>query len=144
MHLHLPADHPTLPWTHLFGLFLLNINYWCANQTVMQRALAAKSVGHAQVGLLAGGLIKYLMAVIIIIPGIALYGVLGDSLGEPDMDFPYIVNTYLPVGIKGIILCGLFASLMSTVDSTFNSLATLWSTDIYSKYINRQANDQEK
>ena len=144
MHLHLPAEHPTLPWTHLFGLFLLNINYWCANQTVMQRALAAKTVGHAQVGLLAGGLIKYLMAVIIIIPGIALYGVLGDSLGEPDMAFPYIVNTYLPAGIKGIILCGLFASLMSTVDSTFNSLATLWSTDIYSKYINKKANDQEK
>ena len=144
MHLHLPSDHPTLPWTHLFGLFLLNINYWCANQTVMQRALAAKSVAHAQAGLLAGGLIKYLMAILIIIPGIALYGILGDSLGEPDMAFPYIVNTYLPVGIKGIILCGLFASLMSTVDSTFNSLATLWSTDIYSKYINKKASDQEK
>jgi Predicted symporter len=84
------------------------------------------------------------MAVIIIIPGIALYGILGDTLGEPDMAFPYIVNTYLPVGIKGIILCGLFASLMSTVDSTFNSLATLWSTDIYSKYINKQAKDKEK
>ena len=144
MHLHLPSDHPTLPWTHLFGLFLLNINYWCANQTVMQRALAAKSVAHAQAGLLAGGIIKYLMAIIIIIPGIALYGILGDSLGEPDMAFPYIVNTYLPIGIKGIILCGLFASLMSTVDSTFNSLATLWSTDIYSKYINKKASDQEK
>ena len=144
MHLHLPADHPTLPWTHLFGLFLLNINYWCANQTVMQRALAAKSIGHAQAGLLAGGLIKYLMAILIVIPGIALYGILGDSLGEPDMAFPYIVNTYLPEGIKGIILCGLFASLMSTVDSTFNSLATLWSTDIYSKYINIKANDNEK
>ena len=144
MHLHLPSDHPTLPWTHLFGLFLLNINYWCANQTVMQRALAAKSVAHAQAGLLAGGLIKYLMAILIIIPGIALYGILGDSLGEPDMAFPYIVNTYLPIGIKGIILCGLFASLMSTVDSTFNSLATLWSTDIYSKYINKKASDQEK
>ena len=144
MHLHLPSDHPTLPWTHLFGLFLLNINYWCANQTVMQRALAAKSIAHAQAGLLAGGLIKYMMAILIIIPGIALYGILGDSLGEPDMAFPYIVNTYLPVGIKGIILCGLFASLMSTVDSTFNSLATLWSTDIYSKYINKKASDQEK
>jgi len=144
MHLHLPSDHPTLPWTHLFGLFLLNINYWCANQTVMQRALAAKSVAHAQAGLLAGGLIKYLMAILIIIPGIALYGILGDSLGEPDMAFPYIVNTYLPLGVKGIILCGLFASLMSTVDSTFNSLATLWSTDIYSKYINKKANDKEK
>ena len=93
---------------------------------------------------MAGSLIKYLIAILIIIPGIALYGILGDSLGEPDMAFPYIVNTYLPIGIKGIILCGLFASLMSTVDSTFNSLATLWSTDIYSKYINKKASDQEK
>ncbi|OUW35383.1 MAG: hypothetical protein CBD39_00590 [Flavobacteriaceae bacterium TMED179] len=144
MHLHLPIDHPTLPWTHLFGLFFLNINYWCANQTIMQRALAARSISHAQTGLMVGGLIKFFMAVIIIIPGIALYGILGDRLGEPDLAFPYLVKTYLPVGIKGIILCGLFASLMSTVDSTFNSLATLWSTDIYSIYINKKANDKQK
>jgi len=144
MHLHLAADHPTLPWTHLFGLFFLNINYWCANQTVMQRALAAKSVAHAQSGLMVGGLIKYFMAIIIIVPGIALYGILGDSLGEPDLAFPYLVKTYLPVGVKGIILCGLFASLMSTVDSTFNSLATLWSTDIYATYLNKTASDRQK
>ena len=144
MHLHLPADHPTLPWTHLLGLFFLNINYWCANQTVMQRALAAKTVGHAQTGLMVGGLIKYFMAVIIIVPGIALYGILGDQLTEPDLAFPYIVKNYLPIGIKGIILCGLFASLMSTVDSTFNSLATLWSTDIYAVYLNKNATDKQK
>ena len=83
---------------------------------------------------MVGGLIKYFMAVIIIVPGIALYGILGDSLVEPDLAFPYLVKTYLPVGVKGIILCGLFASLMSTVDSTFNSIATLWSTDIYVMY----------
>ena len=133
-----------MPWTHLFGLFFLNINYWCANQTVIQRALAAKSVAHAQTGLMVGGLLKYFMAVIIIVPGIALYGILGDSLSEPDLAFPYLVKTYLPNGVKGIILCGLFASLMSTVDSTFNSLATLWSTDIYATYINKKATDREK
>jgi SSS family solute:Na+ symporter len=144
MHLHLSSDHPTLPWTHLFGLFFLNINYWCANQTIMQRALAAKNIKHAQVGLIAGGFIKYIMAIIIIIPGIALYGEIGDSLTEPDLAFPYMIKTFLPVGLKGIILCGLFASLMSTVDSTFNSLGTLWSTDIYSKYINKRATDTEK
>ena len=144
MHLHLPKNHPTLPWTHIFGLFFLNINYWCANQTVMQRAIAAKTVSHAQTGLMVGGLIKYVMAIIIIIPGIALYGVLGDSLSEPDLAFPYIVKTYLPNGLKGIILCGLFASIMSTIDSTFNSIATLWSTDIYSAIINKNASDKQK
>lgn len=84
------------------------------------------------------------MAVIIIVPGIALYGILGNQLGEPDLAFPYLVKTYLPTGVKGIILCGLFASLMSTVDSTFNSLATLWSTDIYATYLNTTATDQQK
>ncbi|MEL6945751.1 MAG: hypothetical protein AAFO82_24115, partial [Bacteroidota bacterium] len=49
MNLHLPADHDTLPWIHIFGLFLLTINYWCANQTIMQRSLAAKSLRHAQI-----------------------------------------------------------------------------------------------
>jgi SSS family solute:Na+ symporter len=144
MHLHLPANHSTLPWTHLLGLFFLNINYWCANQTVMQRALAAKSISHAQSGLMIGGLIKYIMAIIIVIPGIALYGILGDSFAEPDLAFPYLVKTYLPIGLKGIVLCGLFASLMSTVDSTFNSLATLWSVDVYSTYINKEATDYQK
>jgi len=144
MHLYLPADHDTLPWIHMFGLFLLNINYWCANQTIMQRSLAAKSLRHAQIGLMVGGVMKYVMAVLIVIPGIALYGILGaDGLAEPDMAFPYLVKNYLPVGVKGIILCALFASLMSTVDSTFNSLATLFSIDIYKGYINKGATDSQ-
>ena len=144
MHLHLDSDHPMLPWTHLLGLFFLNINYWCANQSIMQRAIAAKNLSHAQSGLMIGGVLKYLMAIVIVIPGIALFGILGDSFNEPDLAFPYLVNTYLPVGLKGIVLCGLFASLMSTIDSTFNSLATLWSVDIYSKYFNKNATDSEK
>ncbi len=144
MHLYLPKDHPTLPWIHMFGLFLLNINYWCANQTIMQRSLAAKSLRHAQIGLMVGGVMKYVMAVLIVMPGIALYGILGaKGLAEPDMAFPYLVKNFLPIGVKGIILCALFASLMSTVDSTFNSLATLWSIDIYKGYINKTASDTE-
>ena len=144
MHLHLPANHDKLPWTHIFGLFLLNINYWCANQSVIQRSLAAKNLKHAQIGLMAGGIIKYIMAIIIVVPGIALVGILGkNGLSDPDMAFPYLVNTYLPVGAKGLVLCALFASLMSTVDSTFNSLATLWSVDIYKQYINKKASETQ-
>ena len=146
MHLHLPADHDKLPWTHIFGLFLLNINYWCANQTVIQRSLAAESLREAQKGLMLGGVIKYVMAALIVIPGIALYGIMqenGTPLSEPDLAFPYLVKTYLPTGVKGIILCALFASLMSTVDSTFNSLATLFSIDIYKGYINKGATDSQ-
>ncbi len=145
MHLHLPADHPTLPWTHILGLFFLNINYWCANQTIIQRSLAAQNLGEAQKGLIVGGILKYLMAVIIVIPGIALVGILGEnnSLQEPDQVFPYLVQNYLPIGVQGLVLCALFASLMSTVDSTFNSIATLWSVDIYKGWIKSEATDEQ-
>lgn len=144
MHLHLPASHETLPWTHMLGLFFLNINYWCANQTIIQRSLAAKNVREAQKGLLIGGFMKYVMAVIIVVPGIALAGILGDQgLADPDMSFPYLVSHFLPTGLKGLVLCALFASLMSTVDSTFNSLGTLWSVDIFKKYLKPEASEDE-
>ena len=138
------SNHEKLPWTHILGLFFLNINYWCANQSIVQRSLAAKSLKHVQIGLMVGGLMKYLMAMIIVVPGIALVGILGDNgLSDPDMTFPYLVNTFLPLGVKGFVLCALFASLMSTVDSTFNSLATLWSVDIYKEYIHKNSSDQQ-
>ncbi len=144
MHLHLPASHPQMPWTLIFGLFLLNINYWCANQSIIQRSLAARSLNEAQIGLLAGGVLKYLMALIIVIPGIALVGILGkNGLVEPDQAFPFLVKEYLPMGVRGIILCALFASLMSTVDSLYNSISTLWTVDIYKSYIRPAATDSD-
>lgn len=144
MHLHLPAEHPQLPWIAIFGMFLLNINYWCANQSVVQRSLAARSLKEAQIGLMVGGVMKYFMAILIIIPGIALAVILdGKPLTDPDETFPYLVSNFLPMGLRGIILCALFASLMSTVDSLFNSLATLWSIDIYKPYINKNATEKQ-
>jgi len=145
MHLHLPADHPQLPWVGMLGLFFLNINYWCANQAVVQRSLAARSLKDAQTGLMVGGVMKYLMALIVIIPGIALAGILGpDALAnEPDKAFSYIVTHFLPSGLRGIMLCAIFASLMSTIDSVFNSLATLFSIDIYKGILKKDATDQQ-
>ena len=144
MHLHLPADHKTLPWIALIGMNLLNLNYWGANQIILQRAIAAKSLAHAQIGLLVGGVLKYLMVLIIIVPAIALVGITAaNPLTDPDQAYATMVKTLLPSGVRGIILCGLFASLMSTVDSIFNSVSTLWSVDIYKRYIKTDANDME-
>ena len=144
MHLHLAEDHPKLPWIAIGGRFLLNINYWCANQAVLQRSLAARSLKDAQIGLMVGGVMKYFMAVLIVVPGIALTGILeGNPLSDPDQTFPYLVTHYLPAGLRGLILCALFASLMSTADSLYNSLATLWSIDIYKTYLKKDANDQQ-
>jgi SSS family solute:Na+ symporter len=144
MHLHLPADHPTLPWVGLFGMFLLNLNYWGANQIILQRVLAAKNLWHAQVGLVVGGFMKYVMAVIIIIPAIALSGILSDHpLKDPDQAYLTIVNDLLPTGVRGLILVGLFASLMSTIDSIFNSVSTLWSVDIYKRHLRPHASETD-
>lgn len=144
MHLHLPRDHQTLPWTALFGMNLLNLNYWGANQVILQRALAAKSLRDAQIGLLVGGVLKYVMLLIIVIPGIAMAGILADApLDDPDAVYITLVNQFLPAGLRGLIVCGLFASLMSTVDSIFNSVSTLWSIDIYKRYLRRDASPQD-
>ncbi|MBT8492742.1 MAG: sodium/solute symporter [Deltaproteobacteria bacterium] len=143
MHLHLPASDPKLPWVALIGMNLLNLNYWGANQVILQRALAARSLRHAQVGLLVGGLFKYLMVLILIIPAIALIGIHGQTLDDPDQAYSTLINTLLPTGLRGLILCGLFASLMSTVDSIFNSVSTLWSVDIYKRHLRPEANDEQ-
>ena len=144
MHLHLPRDHEALPWTALFGMNLLNLNYWGVNQVILQRALAAKDLRQAQIGLLVGGAVKYVMALIVIVPGIALAGILRDDpLEDPDQAYLTLVKTLLPVGLRGLVLCGLFASLMSTVDSIYNSVSTMWSVDIYKRHLRPEASDSQ-
>ena len=130
MTLHLPADHPKLPWTAILGMLLLDINYWGANQAVLQRSLAAESLRDAQKGLLVGAVLKYVMAAVVVLPGIALAATLQESGGsaagplhptaplpDPDQAFAYLVTNYVGPGLRGVILCALFASLMSTACS---------------------------
>ena len=142
--MHLPSDHPTLPWVGLFGMLLLNLNYWGANQVILQRALAARSLRHAQIGLLVGGVMKYMMVLLFVIPGVALAGILRDDpLSDPDQAYPTLIKMFFPPGVRGLILCGLFASLMSTLDSIYNSVATLWSIDVYKRHLRPHASDAE-
>jgi len=144
MHLHLPLDHPKLPWLAIVGMLLLNLNYWGANQVILQRALAARDQREAQIGLLVGGALKYVTVLIIIVPGIALAGILRDQpLADPDQAYLTLVKNFLPTGVRGLILCGLFASLMSTLDSIYNSVATLWSVDIYKRHLRPEATEAE-
>jgi len=80
-----------------------------------------------------------------VLPGVALIGILGEggALADKDLAYPTLVNMLAAPGLKGVILCGLFASLMSTADSIFNSVSTLWSVDIYKKFIRPRASDAE-
>jgi SSS family solute:Na+ symporter len=106
--------------------------------------LAARSLRDAQLGLLAGGVLKYVTAAITCLPAIALAGILADRpLADPDTAYPTLVNLLLPAGLRGLVLCGLFASLMSSVDSIFNSVSTLWSVDIYQRRLRPDATDRQ-
>jgi solute:Na+ symporter, SSS family len=145
MHLHLPNDHKQLPWLGILAMNLLNLQYWGCNQVILQRSLAARSLKHAQVGLLVGGFFKFITAAMLVLPGIALVGILGrdNPLADPDQAYLKIVDLLLAPGIKGLVLCGLFASLMSSVDSIFNSISTLWSIDLYKRHFRPEASDAQ-
>jgi len=78
------------------------------------------------------------------VPGIALAGILKTSpLTDLDQAYPTLVNMLLPVGARGLVLCGLFASLMSSVDSIFNSVSTLWSVDVFKRRLRPDASDAQ-
>lgn len=144
MHLHLPNDHDKLPWLGIVTMHLLNLQYWGCNQVILQRSLAARSLRDAQVGLLVGGVFKFVTAAMLVLPGIALVGILGgEELSDPDQAYIRIVDLLLMPGVKGLVLCGLFASLMSSVDSIFNSIATLWSVDIYKRRLRPSASEAQ-
>jgi len=143
MHLFLPADHDKIPWTAVFfGMALMHIQYWGANQVILQRCLAARSLKDAQLGLLVGGFLKFFIAALIIIPPIALVG-FHQRLDDPDQAYIVLVNTLLAPGVRGFVLMGLFASLMSTVDSIINSVSTLFAFDIYKRRVNPSATDEQ-
>ena len=145
MHLFLGADHDKIPWTAVFfGMALMHIQYWGANQVILQRSLAARSLKDAQLGLVVGGFLKYFMAALIIIPPIALVGFHNHKpLQDPDLAYIVLVNTLLAPGVRGVVLMGLFASMMSTLDSIINSVSTLFSFDIYKRRINQNATDDQ-
>ena len=145
LHLHLPNSHAKLPWLGIITMHLLNLQYWGCNQVILQRSLAARSLRDAQVGLLVGGAMKFVTGAMLVLPGIALVGILGrdQALTDPDQAYLKIVDLLLRPGVRGLVLCGLFASLMSSVDSIFNSISTLWSIDIYKRWLRPEATDRE-
>jgi len=120
-----PLDDPMLPWLGtLIGVPILGFWYWATNQYITQRVLGAKSVTHAQWGAVLGGALKLIPLFTMVIPG-ALAITLYPDLQNPDMVFPTLVTEVLPIGITGLVLAGLIAAIMSSVDSTLNSASTL-------------------
>ncbi|ETX29851.1 sodium:solute symporter [Roseivivax isoporae] len=120
-----PLSDETLPWTGLFfGVPLLGFWYWVTNQYIVQRVLGARDLREAQRGAILGGFLKIIPMFIMVLPGAMAITVVPD-LSNADMVFPTITTTVLPAGLTGLVLAGLVAAIMSSVDSTLNSSSTL-------------------
>jgi SSS family solute:Na+ symporter len=120
-----PLGDPGVPWLGLLiGLPVLGFWYWGANQYVAQRLLGAENRREAQWGANLGGALKLLPLFIMVLPGAMAIGLFPD-LDNPDRVFPTLVAEMLPAGLTGLVLAGLIAAIMSSIDSTLNSSSTL-------------------
>jgi len=125
-----------LPWsTLLTGMILTQLFYWSTNQTITQRALAAKSLREAQKGCYAAAFIRaFLVPPIVIVPGLCAFLLFGD-LG--DAAYGTIVKAVLPAGLSGAFAAAMVAATMTSFNSTLNSSAALYVCDLHQAYINK-------
>src|SRR5437016_4412099 len=127
-----PVDHPDFPWTGIvFGAPILGVWYWCTDQHIVQRVLAAKNVSAARTGTILAGFLKILPVFIFVLPGIIAAALYSDI--RSDAAYPALVTRLLPAGFKGLVLAGMLAALMSSLASAFNSCSTLLTWDVYRK-----------
>jgi solute:Na+ symporter, SSS family len=144
-HVFFDASHPELPWTGvLSGLMVLHMYYWGTNQFIVQRTLGARSGWDARMGTITAGFFKLLIPFLCIVPGMAAAYILAiDPATESDTAFAGLTRALLPsgYGLVGIVMAGLVAGILSTIDSMMNSTATLFTFDIYKKYVRPGASE---
>jgi SSS family solute:Na+ symporter len=114
------------------GMWIANVAYWGFNQYIIQRALAAKSLDEAQKGIIFAAFLKLLMPVIIVLPGIAAV-MLAPGLPKPDEAYPTMMRL-LPPGLLGLVFAALVAAIISSTASKINSIATIFTLDLYAKF----------
>jgi SSS family solute:Na+ symporter len=141
-----PISDPDFPWTGiLLGAPILAVWYWCTDQVIVQRTLAARNITEARRGTIFAGYLKVLPLFIFVIPGV-IAGALAKSgemnLENPDQALPALVQQVLPVGVRGLVVSGLLAALMSSLSSVFNSTSTLITWDVYREW-KPQASEHE-
>lgn len=113
------------------GMWIANLSYWGFNQYIIQRALAAKSLAEAQRGIVFAAFLKLLMPLVIILPGIAAV-ILAPNLERPDQAYPTMMRL-LPPGLLGLVFAALIAAIIASTASKINSIATIFTLDLYAK-----------
>lgn len=132
-----PASDPDFPWPSLvITSTIVGTWYWCTDQYIIQRGLAAKNITVGRRGAIFGGLLKLTPVFLFLIPGVVALAL--KNRGElqwdsADQAFATLLMEKTPVGLRGLVAAGLLAALMSSLASVFNSCSTLFTVDIYKK-----------
>jgi SSS family solute:Na+ symporter len=138
MHLMRPFSDPEFPWPGvILASMVIGFWYWCTDQFIVQRVLSGRNQREARRGAILGGYFKLLPVFIFLIPGMIAFALSQKGLltvTSSDSAFAAMVAQLLPVGFKGVVVCGLLAALMSSLASLFNSSAALFVGDFYKKF----------
>ena len=146
--IHLMRDNsdPQYPWLGaLIGSSIIGFWYWCTDQFIVQRVLSGKDQKEARRGAIFGAYLKLLPVFLFLIPGMIAYAIhvknggnflplLSSGAHNADAAFPTLVAKLLPAGVKGVVVCGILAALMSSLASLFNSSAMLFTIDFYKRF----------
>ncbi len=143
------------------GMWVANLYYWGFNQYIIQRTLAAKSLKESQKGIIFAGFLKLIIPLIVVIPGIIVYvlysqpegtsqisGVINafsnsDGSIQYDNAYPWLMKVFLSPGFLGLVVAALAAAIVSSMASMLNSVATIFTMDIYIPYFNKNATDKQ-
>jgi solute:Na+ symporter, SSS family len=136
-------DSTIVPWpTLFFGLFFNNLYFWCTNQMIVQKALAAKNLKEAQKGTMLVGFFKIFGILFVVLPGIIAYNMFGGDM-QMDLAYPSLVNEVLPSWAYGLFGAVVFGAIMSSFVGALNATVTLFSLDFYKPIIKKNATTQQ-
>jgi SSS family solute:Na+ symporter len=124
----------------LGGIWIAGIYYFGANQYIVQKALGAKNLKEAQRGMAFAGYLKLIIPVLVVLPGIAAF-VLKADISKADEAYPWLLNHFVPSGIKGFVFAALIAAIISSLAAIINSAATIFSIDIFKVHFAKQATE---
>lgn len=139
-----PPTHKPFPFTGVFTGFLsVGIWYSCTSQHMVQRVLSAKDEWNARIGVICAGFLHIIMPFFFIVPGIIALKMF-PNLPHPDRAYLVLVKELIPTGLKGLLLAGMAAALMSHVSAVLNSASTIITIDLYKKLMKREATEHQQ
>jgi len=132
-----PLSDPNFPWLPLvITSSVVGMWYWCTDQYIVQRVLAAKNIKEGRRGTIFGGVLKLLPVFLFLIPGVIAFALKNQGkldYESADSAFAALLMNKMPAGLRGLVAAGLLAALMSSLASVFNSCSTLFTVDVYKK-----------